>query len=281
MYSKVLSRTTVSVLGVVFVLSICIGLSGNIALADSHIPDECGNNSEFTTDFRLEDCKFKDKGENTYFILKPGYQSVLETPEGEDERERVVITVLHDKKTITLPRDGKKDRKIKTRVVEERESEWDDDEEEWVTVEISRNYFAICKQTSAVHYFGELSRECDDGFDEKDECEGGADEDGSWEAGVDGAISGLIMPGTILLGSKYFQEQAPPDAVDRGQIEAMGLDEDGEPVEDGECIKIVDTNPAEGPDTGETECPEDEKIYCPGVGLVQDEDLVLIWSGYI
>ena len=281
MYSKVLSRTTVSVLGVVFVLSICIGLSGNIALADSHIPDECGNNSEYTTDFRLEDCKFKDKGENPYFILKPGYQSVLASDD-----EKVVITVLHDKYTIHLPRDGKKDRKIKTRVVEERESEWDDEEDEWVTVEISRNYFAICKQTNAVYYFGELSQECDDGFTEDEQnCEGddgptSPDTEGSWEAGVDGAMPGLIMPGTILLGAKYFQEIAPEqEAVDRGQIEAMGLDEDGEPVKDGECIKIVDTNPAEGPDTGETECPEDEKIYCPGVGLVQDEDLELVGYG--
>ncbi len=45
-------------------------------------------------------------------------------------------------------------------------------------------------------------------------------------------MPGLMMPGTPLLGSKYFQEMAPdpdPDAeepdhaVDRGQIEEMGL----------------------------------------------------------
>ena len=275
MFSKVLSRSAVSVLGVVFAVSLCIGLSGSIALAEDP-PDLCGNNDEFTTDYRLEDCKFKDKGENPYFILKPGYRLVLEDP----GVEKSVVTVLHDKKTIHLDGDGKKGRKIKTRVVEERESEWENGE--WVTIEISLNYFAICKKTNAVYYFGEWSRDCEDGFGENDECEGGADTAGSWEAGVDGARPGLIMPGTILLGAKYFQEIAPEqEAVDRGQIEAMGLDEDGEPVEDGECIKIVDTNPAEGPDTGETECPEDEKIYCPGVGLVQDEDLVLIWSGYI
>lgn len=33
---------------------------------------------EFTKDFRLEDCKFKPRGENSYFILKPGYQLVFE-----------------------------------------------------------------------------------------------------------------------------------------------------------------------------------------------------------
>jgi hypothetical protein len=294
MFSKTLSKSAVSVLGIVFALSICIGLSGNIALAASHIPNECGNNSEFTTDFRLEDCKFKDKGENTYFILKPGHQSVLASDD-----EKVVITVLHDKKTIHLDGDGSKGkgkgRKIKTRVVEERESEWEDGE--WVTKEISRNYFAICKQTNAVYYFGELSKDCTLGDDEVDppiESTGGfdptddakclngddPDESGSWEAGIDGAMPGLIMPGTILLGAKYFQEQAPPDAVDRGQIEGMGLDwplelDDGEDPDFTGCIKIVDTNPAEGDCDIEDE-DADIKIYCPGVGLVQDEELELV-----
>jgi hypothetical protein len=304
MYSKVFSKSAISALGIVFVISICIGLSGNIALADEHIPDFCDNNSEFTTDFRLEDCKFKDKGKNPYFNLEPGFQVVLETPEDEgedegededeDERERVVITVLHDKKTITLPRDGKKDRKIKTRVVEERESEWDDEEEEWVTKEISRNYFAICKLTNAVYYFGELSQECDDGFTEDEQnCEGDdgptpPDTEGSWEAGVDGAMPGLIMPGTILLGAKYFQEQAE-EAMDRGQIEKMGLewpvdeDEDADADEDDfeftDCIEIIDTNPTEADECDAGSDDADIKIYCPGVGLVQDEELLLVGYG--
>lgn len=144
MYSKVLLKFGVSVLGFVFVLSICIGLAGNIALAENppgypDLPDLCGNNSEFTTEFRLEDCKFKNKGENPFFILKPGYQLVLESDE-----EKSVETVLRDKKTIHL-----NGRKIKTRVYEERAFEWDDEEEEWVTIEISLNWFAICKQTNA------------------------------------------------------------------------------------------------------------------------------------
>jgi len=302
MYSKTRLRSAVSVLGIVFVLSLCIGLPGAIAekLRTCDIIDEitgCEDNCDFTTDFRLEDCKFKDKGENPYFILEPGYQLVLE---GEEEVEadvehttlfvREEITVLHDKKKIDL-----NGRRINTRVVEEREMQRDSENEEWKTVEISRNYFAICKQTNAVYYFGEWSRDCEEGFSGNDKC---ADEDngGSWEAGVDGAMPGLIMPGTILKGAKYFQEIAPdlnpieegePDhALDRGQIEEMGLgwpevdvdedeDEDEGDFEFTDCIKIVDTNPVEtcGEDAG------DEKIYCPGVGLVQDEDLELVGYG--
>ncbi|MBW2711602.1 MAG: hypothetical protein JRC58_06880 [Deltaproteobacteria bacterium] len=205
MFSKTLSRSAVSVLGWVFFFSLCIGLSGNIALAEDPL-DLCGNNDEFTTDFRLEDCKFKDKGENPYFILKPGYRVVLESDD-----ERSVETVLRDKKTITLPRDGKKDRKIKTRVVEERAYEGD------VLVEISRNYFAICKKTNDVYYFGELSKDCTLGDEEEDIPSTGGfdpaddtkclygddpDESGSWEAGENGALPGIIMPGTFLLGAK-------------------------------------------------------------------------------
>ena len=181
MYSKQMLLSKVSVLGFVFALFICIGLSGNIAIAENppgfpDLPDECGNNVEFTTDFRLEDCKFKTRGINPYFILKPGYRVVLETPEGEEDREKSVETVLCDTKWIKL--DG---RWIKTRVVEERALELDDDE--WVTVEISLNYFAICQKTNAVFYFGEFSRDCPDGFNEDDECEGDESNAGSWEAG--------------------------------------------------------------------------------------------------
>src|SRR4026208_945075 len=69
---------------------------------------------EFTSDFRLEDCQFRPRGENPYFILQPGYQLVLE---GDDEGEtvRVEITVLNKIEEIDLPEIGE----VRTRVVEE------------------------------------------------------------------------------------------------------------------------------------------------------------------
>jgi len=272
MFSKVLSGTALSALGLVFALSVCIGLSGNIALAENppgfdHIPDECGNNVEFTTEFRLEDCKFEDTGVNPYFILKPGYQVVLESDE-----EKSVETVLDDTKWIYL--DG---RKIKTRVVEERAFEWDEEEGEWVTIEISINWFAICNKTNDVYYFGEFSRDCPDGFDENDVCDGEESTAGSWEAGREGARPGIMMPGTPLLGAKYFQEIAPPGAVDRGEIATMGLDwSNGEDDFTG-CIEIFDTNPTPDGECGE----EDAKIYCPEIGLVQDQELEMTSYGYV
>ena len=270
MFSKIMSRSTVFFLGCVFILTFSIGLFGNNAIAENppgfpDLPDECMNNDEFTTDFRLEDCKFKTKGINPFFILRPGNQLVLESDE-----EKSVETVLCDTKEINL-----NGRKIITRVVEERAVELDGEEE--VTVEVSRNYFAICKKTNAVYYFGELSRDCPDGFDENDVCTGVESNAGSWEAGVDGAKPGLIMPGTPLLGAKYFQEIAPPDAADRGEIAELGLDVDVPAGEFSGCIKIFDTNP-----TPDGECGEDDaKLYCPGVGLVQDQDLELIEFGFV
>jgi hypothetical protein len=163
-------------------------------------------------------------------------------------------------------------------VVEERAFEWDDEEEEWVLIEISSNWFAICNLTNAVYYFGEWSRDCEEGFDEEDVCTGEESNEGSWEAGVNGALSGLIMPGTFLLGSKYFQEIAADDgAVDRGENVDMGLVVETDAGNFENCAAVVDTNPAEGicdADEG------DEKIYCPDVGLTIDEDLELICYGY-
>jgi hypothetical protein len=218
-------------------------------------------------DFRLEDCKFMDKGINPFFILKPGYQLVLES---EDEKSEE--TVLCDTKWINL--DG---RWIKTRVVEERA--YEDDK----LIEISRNYFALCKKTNAVYYFGEASRDCPDGFDENDHCTGIESDVGSWEAGKNGARPGLIMPGTPLKGARYYQEIAERDgAVDRGEITEVGLDKEvlGDILLG--CIEINDTNPTAPPPDGPVCKPgEDVKYYCPGIGLVQDQELELVEYGFV
>jgi hypothetical protein len=89
------------------------------------------------------------------------------------------------------------------RVVEERE--WQDDE----LVEVSRNFFARCKETGDVFYFGEEVDLYEDG-----EIVGHG---GAWLAGRDGALPGIIMPGRFLLGSRYYQEVAPDIALDRGE----------------------------------------------------------------
>ncbi len=212
---------------------------------------------EFTTDFPLDTCKFKASGRNPHFSLKSGYQLLLE---GLDEGEIVTlqITVLTKKQTIKFDYNGE-EVKVKTRVVEERE--WADGE----LIEVSRNFFARCKRTNDIYYFGEDVDIYEDGEIVSHE--------GAWRAGVDGALPGLIMPGSFLLGSRYFQELAPEVALDRAENVEMGLTMKTLAGTFEDCVVVFEDSALE-PDA------DSEKIYCPGVGLVLDDELELIWYGW-
>lgn len=209
---------------------------------------------QFTTDFRLEDCKFKTQGDNPYFPLRAGNQLVLEE-EDEGEVARVEITVLNEFEKLFVPGLGW----VTTRVVQEVETV---DEE---LVEISRNFFAVCSNTNDVVYFGEDV----DIFHE----DGSVTHEGAWRAGqpdADGlAQPGLIMPGTWLLGARYFQEIADGIALDRAEHVEMGLEIETEAGTFQNCVRIVETTPLEP-------TAESEKVYCPGIGLVNDSGAELV-----
>jgi hypothetical protein len=221
------------------------GLGGS-ALAQDEEP-------QFTTEFRFNDCKFKNKGANPFFILKPGYQLIFEGEEDGDTL-RVVKTVLHETEIVIVPGLGR----IRTRVLKE---------QEYLNgrlVEESRNFFAICEKTNDVVYLGE---EVDIFLPD-----GTIVHDGAWRAGVDGALPGIIMPGTFLLGSMYFQEQAP-NALDRAEHVEMGITIETEAGTFNGCVRVVETTPLEPG-------AESEKIYCPGVGLVVDDVVELVEINY-
>jgi hypothetical protein len=211
---------------------------------------------QFTTEFRLEDCKFKTTGANPYLILRPGRRLVLEGVE-DGETVRLVITVLRQTETVVLPNLGA----VRARVVEERETVGGE------LVEVSRNLFAICDKTNDVFYFGEAV----DIFNP----DGTISHEGSWRAGepdADGlATPGVIMPGTFLLGSRYFQERADGIAMDRAEHVAMGLEVTTRAGRFEKCVRVVETTPLE---RGET-----VKVYCPGVGLVTDNVVSLVEFG--
>jgi hypothetical protein len=208
---------------------------------------------EFTSSFMLERCKFKTKGDNPFFPLRPGWQVVLES-----EEEVAMITVLRETRVV----DG-----VKTRVVEE--FEFERDGAELVPVERSLNFMAICEQTGSVHYFGEDVFF----FDEDGNPIPGT---GGWQAGENGARAGIIMPGTLLVGGGYYQEIAPEDsALDKGRITAIHEGcEAGDFAFEQQCVEIVDT----------TDCDpasEDLKVYVAGVGNVVDEDLEVTSFGLV
>ncbi len=197
---------------------------------------------KWTSSFGEENCTFSSVGTNRFFILQPGHQLVL-----ENRREKVVITVLEQTKKIGH---------IETRVVEERE------EKDGKLVEVSRNFFAICKEHGDVFYFGE---EVDDYQDDKIVAHSGA-----WRAGEKNSKAGIIMPGTILLGARHYQEIAP-NAMDRAEIISDDVTMKTPAGIFINCLKVEETS---GLDPDE-KC---YKTYAPGIGLIQDEDLLL--TGY-
>jgi hypothetical protein len=214
--------------------------------AASFVPDPA-----FTSSFGIEDCRFLSRGANPFFVLRPGWQLVLES-----EDEKAVITVLRETRRVAG---------VKTRVVEELAFEKDGDEE--ILVERSLNFFAICRPSNNVVYFGE-----DVEFFDEDGNPTGSQ--GAWRAGLNGARPGIIMPGTILVGGGYYEEIAPEDsALDKGRILSMqdgcaaGSFEFEQP-----CVTI----------SGENECDggRDRKRYAAGVGVIADDELELTAFGF-
>ena len=199
----------------------------------------------WTDSFSIESCSFTANGENLFFILKPGYRSEYIGIEGKDTT-RLIITVLDATEKVG---------EVESRIVEERESV------NGKLIEVSRNYFALCMQTNSVFYFGEAVDMYSDGKIISHE--------GAWRADKDGAKPGVMMPGLILLGSRFYQEIAPKIAMDRAEI--VGMNETvvtPAGVFNG-CLKIEETTPLEPKN-------KEYKFYAPGVGLVKDGNLLLV-----
>jgi len=204
----------------------------------------------YTSDFGIGSRTWRSNGSNEFFILEPGFQIVLE---GEDDGEtiKVQITVLNETRMVNG---------IECRVVEE--SEWEDGE----IVEVSRNWFAIDVETNSVFYFGESVDDYKDGVI--------SGHGGEWEAGTDGAKAGLMMPGLVLLGSAYYQEYYPGEAMDRAVNVAVDVTRQTPLGTFTGCLKVKESNPLTG------EEPE-YKYHAPGIGLIQDEEAKLVSYGYI
>jgi hypothetical protein len=214
--------------------------------------------AEFTEEFFLEDCSFTPRGRNSFFSLEPEYQLHLA---GIDEGKRIelFITALDQAFNVVMTIGGRTVT-VRTRVVEERE--FIDGE----LYEISRNFYARCRGTNDVFYFGE-----DVCFYQDGQC---VDTGGSWRAGVDGATPGIIMPGRFLLGARYDQEQAPGVALDRAEHAEMGLTLDLPAGRFEDCVRVLETSALEPG-------AESEKFYCPGIGLVKDGVLELVSYGFV
>lgn len=213
--------------------------------------EEAGSeDADYTSSFRAGDCNFTSVGRNPFFVLEPNYQLVL-SGEEDGEAAQITITVLNETREVNV---------TNTRVVEERETTNGE------LSEISRNFFAICEETNSVFYFGE----------EVDDYENGniTGHEGVWLAGDGANKAGMIMPGTILLGARYYQEIAPNVALDRAEI--MGL---GEEIQTPSGV-FIDTLTTQETSPLEPDALE-QKYYAAGIGLIQEENLRLEQHGFI
>jgi hypothetical protein len=193
----------------------------------------------WTTTFAVDEADLASSGRNPYFILEPGYQLDLEGREG-GEPVTLTITVLDATKKVG---------NVATRVVEERETKGGQ------VVEVSRNFFAICKRTNNVYYFGEEVDIYKDG-----QVVG---HEGAWLASEDEARFGLAMPGSPLLGARYYQEVAPKRAMDRAEVVSLSETMETPAGRFTDVLKTEETTPLE---PGEKEA----KYYAAGVGLLKD-----------
>lgn len=201
--------------------------------------------TSFLADQHLENCNFASTGKNDYFILEPGYQVILEGEE-DGEKLQLIMVVLNETKIV----DG-----VETRVVEEKETEGGN------LIEVSKNYFAMCKPTNNAIYFGEHVDMYEDGKIVSHE--------GAWLAGQNGSKAGMIMPGKVEEGLKYYQEIAPGVAEDRAEIVNVNDTLVTPAGTFTQVLKTEETNPLK---PGEKEF----KFYAPRIGLIQDEDLKLV-----
>ncbi|RPH59394.1 MAG: hypothetical protein EHM89_10740 [Acidobacteria bacterium] len=200
--------------------------------------------SSWASEFSVTRSDLAANGRNPHFILKPGYELVLEGSDG-----RSTITVKDELRTIDS---------VETRVVETRETQGGE------LIEICQNYVAVSQKTNDVFCFGQ----------DVDIYLGGrvVAHDGSWSAGTDGAKCGLKVPGRPRLHARHYQEVAPGVAMTRAEVVELGVAVMTPVGEFKNCLHTVETTPLR-------RGPVVHKWYAPGIGLVQRDKLMLVKYG--
>jgi len=263
---KIIARSC-ALAGILFAATMAVSQAGNlknIEITDEFPWERCADSVGLVNSCLGADC-------NPYLPLIVGRVQELDNSECDDceEFEAVAVSMLADTQTVN----GQA-----TRVMEEREWVGEFGEEPELA-EVSRNFVIMCPNTQDVFYFGEdvcLNAEDEDALEaplysghyncEADEMLYGT---GAWRAGLGDDEPGLLFPGgTFLLNAAHFQELASV-ALDWAMNAEAGLSEAG--FDD--CVMVLDRNLLEDPKSKEE---GDEKIYCPDIGIVMDEDLELV-----
>jgi len=183
-------------------------------------------------------------GRHPCFILEPGHRLQL-TGREDGKPAELTVTVLYETRDVAG---------VSTRIVEERETVGGE------LVEVSRNFFALGLTSGNVYYYGE----------EVDMYQEGqiSSHEGAWQAGTAGARHGILLPGRLAVGARYYQEQAPDVAMDRAEIVSTNETVTTPAGTFVRCLKTRETTPLEA--------GTEYKCYAPGVGLLQDGGLKLV-----
>ncbi|MCH9004352.1 MAG: hypothetical protein IH838_03580 [Proteobacteria bacterium] len=256
-----------SSLGSVVILMIATTVTQAHNLKDVEITDEFPLQRCIDTVGLVTSCTGADCNQYLPLIVDRVWELDNEGCDDCEESEAVTVSILPDTQMV----DGQL-----TRVMEERESV------EGELTEVSRNFLNQCPNTQDVYYWGEevcieagSDAAEDPPFEYETPCEEGLEAGGgAWKAGEDGARPGILFHGgAFVVGARYFQEVAD-NAQDWATNTEMGLTIDD--LANGEfddCVLVVDRNLLEDPKSKRKE--GDEKVYCPDIGIVRDEELEL------
>jgi len=236
------------------VAAVCItlGAANAVWAAECPIPaNEFKPDPTTTSEFLTNRCHFASTGWNPFFILQPGYQIRMESDEEVD-----VMTVTDKTKTI----DG-----VEVRVV--LDLGYAKEGKKLVLQEKTQDYYAVCRPNNSVFYFGEDTDVFEDGE---------VVEHTGWHAGQHGARPGIILPGTVLVGGKYYEEVAPQDeALDKAKITSVKRGCEAGDFSFPKRICVTTDN------TSDCEAGTEKKAYVAGIGPVIDEDLEIVSFGFV
>jgi hypothetical protein len=186
----------------------------------------------------LDPADFTTTIDNRYLPMSPGSRWVYRETDTQGTREKAVVVVTRQTKTIA---NG-----IEARVIRDTVSE------NGVPVEVTNDWYA---QDSAgnVWYLGEYVTNYENGKV--------VDHGGSFEAGVDGAQPGIAMPANPEPGLSYRQEYYEGEAEDKGAVITVGEERVEVPFGyfNADVLMTRDLVPTE-PRVQEL------KFYAPGVG---------------
>ncbi len=231
--------------------SICILMVGTVLLiltgCDGSSSSNNSNANADPAEPTFEQATFTNPTQidNQYLPLNPNTVQLYQV-ETEDGVETVVVEVLEETRVVNG-----------VTCVVVRDQVFLDE----LLIEDTHDWYAQDDEGN-VWYMGEdvINYEYDD-----DDNLIGTDNDGAWEAGVDGAIAGIIMKATLIVGDSYQQEFYEGEAEDMGKIEALGVQvelEDGSIYND--CLQTLEWDPLQPDD-------EEYKYYAPDVGLIKEE----------